>query len=939
MADDAPRLLEIAAAVSDGRDIDWVAAESAASTDAGREVLRGLKVLARVGALHRSGTGVEAASPVAPRAAAPAWGPFHLVERIGGGRFGDVYRAWDPRLDRDVALKLLSADRAAPVPTVVDEARLLARVRHPNVITVHGADVIEGRVGLWMEYIRGTTLAEAVGTHGPFGAREAASIGIDLCRALAAVHSAGLVHRDIKPQNVMREAGGRIVLMDFGAGGEESSRRVRCGIAGTPLYLAPELFDESPATVRSDIYSLGVLLYFLVTGTHPVTGDTAGDLRARHTEGTRRRLRDARADLPAPFVDAVERALDPDPAHRYDSAGAFEAALAGSLESDLERTPRDVAQGPPVRKRRWWPAAAAVAVVLSMMGGLAWWRLGWTLRLPDPRAPGDATTRRIAVLDWPFASVSPDGRWLVYQLAASRHLWLKDLAAGTARPLIEEPTDVSFAWSGDSRQIAFASGDRAVVRVETVTVSGGIRRTVWAGNRGGHPDLRDWTPDGQHLVCMLSVPNAKRQIALLALADGSLRPLLDVPVQSNYPHVSPDGRLLAYAASQEGKWDVFVAPLDGSAPARRVGRAGTNMNPVWSRDGRWLIFSSDRGGETSLWGVPLRALGQPASVEPTLIAALPSRSSLIAATAAGELVVRRAARAAQVCLLRVDAATGTPSGDVPACLEEATSDARWSPDGHLYFTDTNREGPGLVVVERDLATQQEQVVRIPRPYIAAFPAVSPSGITFYNGGGSAPRGLYEYVTEAGRVLPLWTTDAYINPPLTWSPDRRSLIFAQPPLPDRRFPIRVLRRGETAPRTLAFSWSQPFAQWSPDGRYVAYNDRHCLMIVNASGGEARSVVCEPPSAAPTFDYVATGGLGWAPDGRTIAWGVHNESAKRIEIWFVDVATGRHASWPGEADYRSWPRDPRWSPDGRSLAFTKEYRREIEMLLIGGRLPRS
>ena len=134
---------------------------------------------------------------------------------MGAGAFGAVYRATDQKLQREVALKLLPS----PDPDrVLKEARLLARVRHPNVVAVYGADYLENRVGIWMELVKGHTLEELLRTHGLFGAREAALVGLDLCRALAAVHRAGLMHGDVKAHNVMREEGGRTVLMDFGTG-------------------------------------------------------------------------------------------------------------------------------------------------------------------------------------------------------------------------------------------------------------------------------------------------------------------------------------------------------------------------------------------------------------------------------------------------------------------------------------------------------------------------------------------------------------------------------------------------------------------------------------------------------------------------------------------------------------------------------------------------
>ncbi|MEP7367688.1 MAG: serine/threonine-protein kinase, partial [Acidobacteriota bacterium] len=169
------------------------------------------------------------------------WGPFEKLTPIGRGGFGTVYRAWDPRLEREVALKLLRPKaEAAGQGMLLDEARMMARVRHPNVVPVYGVEAHGGRIGFWSELIQGKTLAALVAQQGPMGARECALAGVEICAALSAVHSASLLHQDIKAENVMREQGGRILLMDFGL-----SRLSGQGLAGagTPVYMAPEMWN------------------------------------------------------------------------------------------------------------------------------------------------------------------------------------------------------------------------------------------------------------------------------------------------------------------------------------------------------------------------------------------------------------------------------------------------------------------------------------------------------------------------------------------------------------------------------------------------------------------------------------------------------------------------------------------------------------------------
>ena len=335
-------LAELASAILDRKPVDWDTIESRAD-EAQRGLIRELRLLAEVSALHQ---GLPSASdPVAVRNVhgeaegtrlPEYWGQLKIVERIGQGAFGEVFRAWDSRLDRDVALKLLATSgkesngttRGSEATSIIEEGRLLARVRHPNVVTVYGAERIAGRIGIWTELIEGRTLEQVVRADGPLSADEATSVGVDVCRALTAVHSSGLLHGDIKAQNVMREAGGRIVVMDFGAGRMQFEARSRSDdLAGTPLYLAPEVLQGEEATQRSEIYSVGVLLFHLVTGSYPIAARTLDSVREAHRQGQRRHLAEERPDLPIAFVDVVDRALDPDPSRRYDSPAALEAAL------------------------------------------------------------------------------------------------------------------------------------------------------------------------------------------------------------------------------------------------------------------------------------------------------------------------------------------------------------------------------------------------------------------------------------------------------------------------------------------------------------------------------------------------------------------------------------------------------------------------------------
>ncbi len=294
------------------------------------------------------------------------WGPFERLQRVGHGSFGEVYRAFDPTLQRYVALKLLlpsRLNRDEEVTALLREARAIARIRHPHVVPIYGVDRHDGRVGFWSDFVQGKTLAELLTTQGSMGPREAALIGIDVCRAAGAVHAAGFLHRDIKAGNVMREEGGRILLMDFGLtyehGADEDS-------SGTPAYMAPELLRGQPASVASDVYAIGVMLFNLLTTQYPVEGADFAQLRTAHASGRRRTLLDVRPDLPEALARVVETAIRAEPAKRFATTGQMIAALSDAIGLSSGAALEPTAVKPRV-PRAWINAAIAVAVMAILL--------------------------------------------------------------------------------------------------------------------------------------------------------------------------------------------------------------------------------------------------------------------------------------------------------------------------------------------------------------------------------------------------------------------------------------------------------------------------------------------------------------------------------------------------------------------------------------------
>jgi hypothetical protein len=345
--------------IADGLTVDWSALDQAPGRD--REWAKSLRVLNDIVKIHRDAAADYEQTTLTTTAATPGpspdgWGKYRLANKVGEGSYGSVYRAWDADLERDVAIKILHR-RVGDTrlrERLLQEGRALAKIQHNNVVRVLGIEAHGDRVGLCMEFVRGKTLADVVHVHSKLSAAEAVLIGEDLCRALSAVHRAGFIHRDVKAKNVMRDDSGRIVLMDFGTGraAEAQGKNDR---AGTPLYMAPEVFGDGQASVRSDVYSLGVLLYHLVTGEYPVNARSIDELRAAHANREHRWLSEVRPDLPVAFMQVVEKAIALDPEERYANASELLAELSGLRLS----------------ARSWaWRLAKPALVIAIVMGGM-----------------------------------------------------------------------------------------------------------------------------------------------------------------------------------------------------------------------------------------------------------------------------------------------------------------------------------------------------------------------------------------------------------------------------------------------------------------------------------------------------------------------------------------------------------------------------------------
>ncbi|MEO7326786.1 MAG: serine/threonine-protein kinase [Dokdonella sp.] len=345
-------LESLAARIADDEPVSWPTARGAGQN----QTLNGLREMQQLMQGYRHlqlDTGRNT-----PQSCRFRFGTLTVIEPLGSGTQGEVWRAYDPALDLQVALKLRKTGSDTLAHQFLDEARRLARVRHANIVSVYGAAVHDGRAGLWTELVRGATLSSLLVDNESFAAEETRGIGLDLCHALAAVHRHGLVHGDIKAANVMREVSGRIVLMDFGASRELDAPQTSV-VSGTLNYLAPEVLRGAVPSPASDIYALGALLFHLASKEFPHTANGLDALMRAQDGAGRTRLATLRPDLPVDMARAIDAALDPNPAGRPPTALAFAAALA-------VQPVRAAGRGP------WALLALLAALALAIAGARFW---------------------------------------------------------------------------------------------------------------------------------------------------------------------------------------------------------------------------------------------------------------------------------------------------------------------------------------------------------------------------------------------------------------------------------------------------------------------------------------------------------------------------------------------------------------------------------------
>jgi eukaryotic-like serine/threonine-protein kinase len=556
---------------------------------------------------------------------------------------GEVYRARDERLKRDVAVKVLPSSFAADADRLrrfEQEAQAAGRLNHPNITAVYDIGSHDGAPYIVTELLEGETL-QATLAAGPLPGRKAVEYGLQIARALAVAHEKGIVHRDLKPDNLFLTTDRRVKILDFGlarvtqteasVGSETSFPTMSPGtepgmLLGTVGYMSPEQVRGRPADARSDIFSFGAILFEMLSGRRAFHGESAADVMSAILKEDPPGLALTQPSIPAGLDRVIHHCLEKNPLDRFrsahDLAFALEAAAAGS--STATAVARSAAAPP--RRPGWRTIAAVSGLLLTAAVVFVAGRLSRSAVSPAALRPFSfqQLTDTRGIKSGP--TLSPDAKHVVYVAEADGHLGLHLLRVGGRKPTLLTAGSTSDNWqpafSPDGERIAFRSErDGGGIFLMSPTGESVKRLTDFGFNPTWSPDGREIAVSTSTFFSPDSVGGPGEGLWAVEVETGKKR-MVGKEVRSLQPSWSPRGSRIAFWALKRGSGqrDLWTIAANGSEAAAE-GLAVTNdaaldWNPVWSPDGKFLYFSSNRGGTMNLWRVSIdetsgRVLGPP----------------------------------------------------------------------------------------------------------------------------------------------------------------------------------------------------------------------------------------------------------------------------------------------------------------------------------------
>jgi len=761
---------------------------------------------------------------------------YQIEKLLGAGGMGEVYLARDSKLNRMVALKILpwhfvaDSERSARFQR---EARALSALNHPNLVTIYEVGEENGLHFIAMEYIDGQTLASL---REKLSLRELLAIVAQVAEALSAAHQAGIIHRDIKPENIMVRPDGYAKVLDFGLvklnevalSGDQPNTQL--GVAmGTLAYMSPEQAAGESVDHRTDIWSVGVVLYELSTGQKPFKGETRQATVNAILSNEPELPTAIQATLPSDLDLILNKALEKDRELRYQTASDFRADIRRLLRmidsSATVSNPRSITRSfPRFMQRSWfWPVAILATLIVAAIP------LGWYYIKAKPVAPDWSRAVHLQLTNQAgtefFPTLAPDGEDFVFSSRQDGNydLFLQRVGGKNPRSLTPNtPSDeYEASYSPDGKRIAFYSS-RQPAGIYVMEATGENVRPVTTNCH-----QPSWSPDGKQIVCSTygqSIPSTRfARPSALWVADvesGAKRLLTETDALQ--PAWSPGGARIAFwfRPPNVGRSDIATISRNGGEIEVITKDASTNWNPVWSPDGRYLYFASDRAGNMSFWRVPIDEETGKVLEEPEAV--------LTPSTFSRHLNFSRNGR--RLIYVQTDQQSNIQGVKFDSKREKTVGDAFWITRGDNRIT---------------------------------RPELSPDGTRFLM---RVQRGTQEDIVVAERDGTNWhdlTNDRFFDRYPRWSPDGKRIVFTS----DRsgHYEIWTINADGTNLRQLSFNspGDATFPLWSPDGSRILFQRDRMNVIVDLNKDWASQTLQQLPEPDKVFVV-----WDWSPDGKKL-----------------------------------------------------------------------
>ncbi len=814
-----------------------------------------------------------------------ALGPYTIEKLLGAGGMGEVYLAHDEKLKRKVALKILPAQFVADESRTrrfTREAHAVSALNHPNLLTIYDIGQADGVPYLATEFVEGKSLRELAGK---LSLTETLAIVTQTAEALSAAHAAGVTHRDIKPENIMVRPDGYVKVLDFGLakmservkGADSQLSATRPGLVmGTLAYMSPEQASGEATDPRSDIWSLGVVLYELATGRSPFKGaNRQATLNAILTQDPLP-VTASNPELRQELDHIIGKVLEKDRELRYQTAA--------DLRADLKRLRRETNSSPTSRGliakptditiyQRKYLLYALLALVLVGCGVWFFALRRTSFAATDwSQATNTQLTEQVGTEFFP--SLAPDGKDFVYAADNNGNLdiFVQRVGGKNATNLTKDAPadDTQPAFSPDGVHIAFRS-EREPKGIYVIEATGENLRRV--ADFGFHPS---WSPDGKEIVVSTfgrDQPTVRAEgeqfLQIINVETGAKREL--IKTEASFPAWSPAGKRIAYwfYTAAFSKREIATIPAGGGEPVVVAKDFSvSNWNPVWSPDGNFLYFVSSKGGSINFWRVQIDETSGAVLSEPEPIITPSKFSRHLNFSRDGKRMI----------YVQTNNQANIQGVEFNATAGKIVGEPFWITQGDREITRAELSPDGARFVMRIIRRTQDDIVNVSRD---------------------------------GRDWRDVTNDAPFDRYVRWSPDGNQLAFSS----DRNggAEIWLCNADGTNLRQITFAtkpdFGSGFPAWSPDGKRLAYFLEAQTYILDLSKNWNEQTPKKLPTAEGVSGFVA---WDWSPDGKKLGGTIHDGKARFLG--FYSFETGSYTKIAGNNEFI-----PAWLPDSRRLVY--------------------